>query len=103
MPLLITHEDIGPVYREGDVSQEALLGSCYTSALDIALSMKLGSVAFPLISSGIYGYPKPDALRIAMNTIRDWLDAHGDSLAVRLCLVEGTLYEEAVRLARADP
>ena len=94
---------VGPVYREGDSRQEALLSSCYTSALDIALSMKLSSIAFPLISGGIYGYPKPDALRIAMNTIRDWLDAHGDSLAVRLCLVEGTLYEEAVRLARADP
>jgi O-acetyl-ADP-ribose deacetylase (regulator of RNase III) len=63
----------GPVYHDGQQGEESLLRSCYTNALDLALKYGCESVAFPLISSGIFGYPKDEALAVATNAIGKWL------------------------------
>ena len=63
----------GPVYRDGKHNEEELLRSCYISALDLAKDYKCESIAFPLISSGIYGYPKDEVLAIATGAISEWL------------------------------
>lgn len=87
---------VGPRYIKGSTVQAALLKSSYVSSLDLAGKMDLKSVAFPLISSGIYGYPKEEALDIALEAIMDWLDEHEDAMTVYLCLRQGTLRSMAL-------
>ena len=66
----------GPVYRSGQHGEEALLRACYINSLELAVKYNCESIAFPLISSGIYGYPKADALRVATSAIRDFISEH---------------------------
>lgn len=62
-----------PEYRGGGEGEEALLYSAYTESMRLALSKGLESIAFPLLSSGNYGYPKEEAMRTAVRAIRDFL------------------------------
>ena len=67
---------VGPVWRGGGNGEEKALRSCYHTALSLALELGDQSIAFPLISSGIYGYPKEQALDVAIDEIRSFLDEH---------------------------
>ena len=67
---------IGPKWKGGHKGERELLESCYRESLRLAFENKCKSVAFPLISSGIYGYPKEQALRVAVDTITSFLSDH---------------------------
>lgn len=65
---------VGPIWEGGTKGEATLLASAYTHALELAKEKKLSSIAFPLLSAGIYGYPKEDALKIATSTIKAFLE-----------------------------
>src|SRR5947209_20091371 len=60
---------VGPVWRGGDLGEAELLASCYRRSLEVADELGARSVAFPAISTGIYGYPREAAARIAVDTV----------------------------------
>lgn len=64
---------IGPIYGNDPQNEEQQLYSCYKSSLELAKKKRITSIAFPLISSGIYGYPKTEAMKIATRAIKDFL------------------------------
>lgn len=68
---------VGPIYKDGASNERELLKSAYETSLKLAKDYNLKSIAFPLISSGIYGYPKEEALDIAVSTIKEFLN-HND-------------------------
>lgn len=63
---------VGPVWRGGDANEPALLASCYRRSLEVADAEGLGTIAFPSVSTGVYGYPAEPAARIAVATSREF-------------------------------
>ncbi|MCL1941232.1 MAG: macro domain-containing protein, partial [Synergistaceae bacterium] len=86
----------GPVYQGGKHGEEKLLRSCYTNALDLAQKNGCKSIAFPLISSGIYGYPKDEALAVATSAIGKWLLEN--DMDVSLVVFDKTAFELSRKL-----
>jgi O-acetyl-ADP-ribose deacetylase (regulator of RNase III) len=81
----------GPVYdKQNPFKSEKLLRSAYLESLRIAIDHECESIAFPLISSGIYGYPKDGALQVATSAIRDFLNEH--DLEVFLALFDKSAF-----------
>ncbi|MEZ5400451.1 MAG: O-acetyl-ADP-ribose deacetylase [Bryobacteraceae bacterium] len=72
---------VGPVYHPNAIGQEDLLASCYSKALRLASERGARIVAFPSISTGSFGYPTPDAARIAINTVGAFLREEPTSVA----------------------
>ncbi|WP_195853914.1 O-acetyl-ADP-ribose deacetylase [Aerococcus tenax] len=77
---------VGPVWQGGDQEEEALLTSCYLESLQLAASIPVKTLAFPLISAGVYGYPKDQALSVAKSTIQSFLATYPKDLDVFLVL-----------------
>jgi O-acetyl-ADP-ribose deacetylase len=76
---------VGPVYHDGQRGEAELLRSCYRESLRLAFEAKLAAVAFPRISTGIYGYPKDEACLIAVTRVADWLQSHELPREVTFC------------------
>ena len=75
LPARFVIHTVGPIYFEHSPSEaEALLTFCYENSLKLAKGKGLKTIAFPLISAGVYGYPQKDAIRVAIETMRLYQD-----------------------------
>ena len=87
---------VGPRWRDGKHGERELLTSCYTTSLALARENGCKSIAFPLISAGVYRYPKAEALQVAVDTIRAALQT--EDLSVSLVLFDPETYRLAGEL-----
>jgi O-acetyl-ADP-ribose deacetylase (regulator of RNase III) len=74
----------GPVYGKGGKDKRDLLAACYWNSLDLAAGRKLKSIAFPAISTGVYGYPADEAARVSSEAIENFLTSNSLIEDVRL-------------------
>ena len=73
LPARYVIHTVGPVWRGGHDGEDALLASAYRSSLEAAAALGVSSIAFPAISTGVYGFPRERAARIALKTVTAWL------------------------------
>ena len=90
LPAKFVIHTVGPIWRGGSHGEWELLVSAYRSSLEVALAHQCETVAFPLISSGVYGYPKDQALKVAVDTIGDFLLSH--DMTVYLVIFDRAAY-----------
>jgi O-acetyl-ADP-ribose deacetylase (regulator of RNase III) len=96
LPAAFVIHTVGPVWRGGNNQEEELLASCYTRSLELAIANRLFSIAFPNISTGVYGFPKEKAAEIATTTVKEFLDKHKTGIQVTFALFDHeneTLYK----------
>lgn len=73
LPAKFVIHTVGPVWQGGDKKEDDLLAACYRNSLWIAANMKMNTIAFPNISTGVYGFPKERAALIAINEVTEFL------------------------------
>ena len=98
LPAKFVIHTVGPIWRGGGHGERELLASAYRSSLELARKYRCESVAFPLISSGAYGYPKDQALKVAVDTIGDFLLQYDMTVYLVIfdrtaCTISGKLFD----------
>lgn len=91
---------VGPVWQGGAAGEAELLASCYRRSLEVADELGARTVAFPAISTGVYGYPKAEAARIAVDTLRSASTRVTKALLVAFDPATEQLYEVHIRDAQ---
>ena len=86
----------GPIYRDGNYGEEKLLRNTYINSMKCAIENGCRTIAFPLISSGSYGYPKEEAVRIAIDTIHDFI--HDRDISVFLVVFEKNCMKQLLKI-----
>jgi len=89
---------VGPVWQGGVASEAELLASCYRRSLSLAADHKLASIAFPAVSTGVYGYPRDAAARIAVDTVSDTLTQTSSIERVIFCCFDRQTHDLYVEI-----
>ncbi len=88
---------VGPVWRSGDYNEEQLLANCYQNSLQVALENQIETIAFPNISTGIYGFPKDKAAVISVKTIQKVLNSSPNLKKVLIVSFDEENYQEVTQ------
>lgn len=81
LPAKFVIHTVGPVWHGGDQGEPEILQSCYRESLELALANSIKSIAFPAISTGVYGYPKAEAAKIAVRVLKRYEDSFEQIIA----------------------
>ena len=100
LPAKYVIHTVGPVWNGGSKGEAALLADCYRNSLRLAAQHDIQSIAFPNISTGVYGYPKDQAAKIAVETVQDYLQHHAFPLEVSFVVFDAenlSLYQKLLK------
>ncbi len=93
---------VGPVWHGGTRNEPESLANCYRNSLELAAAHRVRSIAFPSLSTGVYGYPIGKASKIAVTTVRKWLEDPGPIELVRFVCFSGGDFEVYQRLVKKE-
>lgn len=93
LPAKFVIHTAGPVWRGGAHQEPELLEACYINSLSLASAHALKTIAFPNISTGVYGFPKRDAATIAITSVKSWLATHQETEKVYFVVFDEENYE----------
>ena len=85
LPAQYVIHTVGPVWKGGDHQEADLLQSCYQESLELAIKYDVRTIAFPCISTGVYGYPKQKAAEIAVASCKKFLEQTGANIEITFC------------------
>jgi O-acetyl-ADP-ribose deacetylase (regulator of RNase III) len=91
---------VGPVWKGGDHYEAALLQACYRNSFEVALENGVRSIAFPAISTGVYGFPKQQATEIAVATMLDYADRFERIIACCFSDADAEIYRQVLQRLR---
>ncbi len=102
MPSRFVIHTVGPVWKGGDKGEQKILADAYRNSCELAVDFGLKTVAFPNISTGVYGYPKKEAAEIAINAVNDFLERDDFLREVKFVCFEDENYEIYREILRLD-
>lgn len=83
---------VGPIYRDGQHHEAELLYSAYYHALSLAMEYNCHSIGFPLLSAGIYGYPKKEAFKTAIRACQDFIRHNSYEIVIKFAVIDDEIY-----------
>jgi O-acetyl-ADP-ribose deacetylase (regulator of RNase III) len=105
LPAKFIIHTVGPVWHGGAEGEEALLRSCYARSLQVALENRVRTIAFPCISTGVYGYPQGPAAKVAVMAVREFLERRPGAIEVTFCCFardDYEIYRDLLQAAQDD-
>lgn len=101
LPAKFVIHTVGSVWQGGNANEAELLSNCYKNSLKLAIANNIKTIAFPNISTGIYGYPKQEAAQIAIKTVHDFIENDTIEEVIFVCFDEEnyTIYANLLRVS----